>query len=103
MRISDWSSDVCLPILLNFNENSLLALPISVIDCDVKLQTTWRQCGFGRIGDLWRLPSDGFLKRFGAQALAELDSEDRKSVVQGKSVSVRVDIGGSGIIKKIND
>ena len=60
--------------MLNFNENSLLALPISVLDCDVKLQTTWRQCGFGRIGDLWRLPRDGFLKRFGAQALAELDS-----------------------------
>lgn len=60
--------------MLDFNENSLLALPISVLDCDTKLQTTWRQCGFGRIGDLWRLPRDGFLKRFGAPALAELDS-----------------------------
>ncbi|WP_306482158.1 hypothetical protein [Limnobacter sp.] len=60
--------------MLNFNENSLLALPISVLDCDPKLQITWRQCGFGRLGDLWRLPRDGFLKRFGAQALAELDS-----------------------------
>ncbi|WP_421832272.1 hypothetical protein [Limnobacter sp.] len=60
--------------MLNFNENSLLALPISVLDCDAKLQITWRQCGFGRLGDLWRLPRDGFLKRFGAQALAELDS-----------------------------
>src|SRR3546814_13774118 len=32
-------------------------------------------------------------------ATVELD-EDRKSVVLGKSVSVRVDLGGRGIIKK---
>ncbi|MEQ9107167.1 MAG: hypothetical protein RLO04_06865 [Limnobacter sp.] len=58
----------------SFNENSLQALPISVLDCDTKLQTTWQHCGFNHLGDLWRLPRDGFLKRFGAQALAELDS-----------------------------
>src|SRR3546814_12225199 len=28
--------------------------------------------------------------------------EDRKSVVEGKGVSVRVDLGGSGILKKKN-
>lgn len=60
--------------MLNFNENSLLALPIGVLDCDTKLQATWQQCGFTRLADLWRLPRDGFLKRFGAHALAELDS-----------------------------
>lgn len=60
--------------MLSFNENSLLALPVLVLDCDSKLQSTWHQCGFNRLGDLWRLPRDGFLKRFGAQALAELDS-----------------------------
>ncbi|WP_291714871.1 hypothetical protein [Limnobacter sp. CACIAM 66H1] len=60
--------------MLNFNENSLLALPVSALDCNTNLQNTWRQCGFARLGDLWRLPRDGFLKRFGAQALAELDS-----------------------------
>ena len=58
----------------SFNENSLLALPVSVLDCDTSLQTTWQQCGFKHIGDLCRLPRDGFLKRFGPQALAELDS-----------------------------
>src|SRR3546814_16453866 len=31
-----------------------------------------------------------------------LDELDRKSVVEGKSVSVRVDLGGSRIIKKKN-
>lgn len=60
--------------MLNFNENSLLALPVSALDCNTNLQNTWRQCGFARLGDLWRLPRDGFLKRFGTQALAELDS-----------------------------
>src|SRR3546814_13827480 len=34
--------------------------------------------------------------------LFELASRDRKSVVWGKSVAVRVDIGGRGIIKKKN-
>src|SRR3546814_18459987 len=30
------------------------------------------------------------------------DAADRKTVVEGKSVSVRVDLGGGSIIKKIN-
>src|SRR3546814_13108021 len=33
-------------------------------------------------------------------ATVEIGREDRKSVVSGKSVSVRVDLGGSGVIKK---
>src|SRR3546814_13364348 len=35
-----------------------------------------------------------------AAPAAELDAEDRKSVVEGKSVSVRVDLGGRRNIKK---
>src|SRR3546814_15314736 len=35
-----------------------------------------------------------------AQRVPQLRAEDRKSVVEGKSVSVRVDIGGRRIIKK---
>src|SRR3546814_19091454 len=35
-------------------------------------------------------------------ALADPVAEDRKSVVSGKSVSVRVDLGGRRIIKKKN-
>ncbi len=60
--------------MLNFNENSLLALPVSALDCNTNLQNTWRQCGFARLGDLWRLPRDGFLTGLGRKALAELDS-----------------------------
>ena len=60
--------------MLNVDETRLLTLPIQVLDCEPKLQTTWQQCGFVQLGDLWRLPRDGFLKRFGGLALAELDS-----------------------------
>src|SRR3546814_13232889 len=35
-----------------------------------------------------------------AEALAQRIQDDRKSVVSGKSVSVRVDLGGRRIIKK---
>src|SRR3546814_18334252 len=35
--------------------------------------------------------------------IEESHSGDRKSVVQGQSVSVRVDLGGSGIITKTTD
>src|SRR3546814_11341171 len=37
------------------------------------------------------------------QVLFGVDLEDRKSVVSGKSVSVRVDLGGRRIIKKKKD
>src|SRR3546814_17882572 len=76
MRISDWSSDVCSSDLtalgsLDFMES---------IDC-YRNETT-------RFAD-FILPQTG-----------SLEHEDRKSVVEGKSVSVRVDLGGSRIIKK---
>ena len=38
------------------------------------MQATWQQCGFVQLGDLRGLPRDGFLKRFGGLALAELDA-----------------------------
>src|SRR3546814_14864632 len=47
------------------------------------------------IGDHWQLIGNGHLQI----AIAVFD-HDRKSVVEGKSVSVSVDIGGRRIIKK---
>src|SRR3546814_11405732 len=90
MRISDWSSDVCssdlfetrcmglignfsisaTPRLNRFRDDGLAA---TIIDMDV--------------------PNDLFA------APAQLRQRDRKSVVEGKSVSVRVDLGGRRIIK----
>src|SRR3546814_20715156 len=95
MRISDWSSDVCSSDLSNKN-------------------------GFAR---RFRRGNEGSVGRYharshGAVALLLSDRRafhaiargsasglrgtraDRKSVVEGKSVSVRVDLGGRRIIKK---
>src|SRR3546814_13208975 len=74
MRISDWSSDVCSSDLPDHGP-------------------AWRHLllrGRGR-GD--RTQSDAWSPQ------TEI-SGDRKSVVLGKSVSVRVDLGGRRIIKK---
>src|SRR3546814_15280113 len=89
MRISDWSSDVCSSDL----EGGRIL-----------------QRGHGRADRFGRRP-DGreFLlsrNEHAASGRASGDRgdhrQDRKSVVWGKSVSVRVDLGGRGIIKKKN-
>src|SRR3546814_17735107 len=107
MRISDWSSDVC--------SSDLLAL-VGAAGQDVKKAK--------QMGDAWRhwtartsyLP---FARQFGGAApwgdtiprghalwggivvwLIATWAQDRKSVVSGKSVSVRVGLGGSRYIKK---
>src|SRR3546814_11853493 len=98
MRISDWSSDVCSSDLPQRNEDggrcdpehhrfirhhpahdetsSCLILPSSR---SRRPRATWPRSGRGSS------PSP---------------TRDRKSVVEGKSVSVRVDLGGGRIIKK---
>src|SRR3546814_12170740 len=101
MRISDWSSDVCSSDLRNsFSYEDLL------------------ECGHGRLfgpgnaqlplppmlmfDRITRIDGDGGANGKGS-VVAELDIRpdlDRKSVVSGKSVSVRVDLGGRRINKK---
>src|SRR3546814_17514651 len=78
------------------------ALPI----CQANQQVEVR-CRDKRHGDVL---ADQILRRFDARTVAchqrfgqadvVEDPEDRKSVVSGKSVSVRVDLGGRRIIKK---
>src|SRR3546814_16443467 len=80
MRISDWSSDVC--------------------SSDLSAVELLRQ-GLGRV-DVGRVErhEDAF-RSFGHGTIHKsVTKTDRKSVVLGKSVSVRVDLGGSRIIKK---
>src|SRR3546814_16063178 len=102
MRISDWSSDVC---------SSDLAVPpgrtaTGTVD-RVMIRATgdsWVQVRdaqgaalFTRVlreGDVYRVPEQSGLR------LATGNAGDRKSVVSGKRVSVRVDLGGRRIIKK---
>src|SRR3546814_15956215 len=92
MRISDWSSDVCssdLHAVIAHDHHRLVAEPgdhalglvaqphavIAVVDRDAAEE------------------AHGVL-------VDRQDAADRKSVVEGKSVSVRVDLGGRRIIKK---
>src|SRR3546814_12142457 len=97
MRISDWSSDVC---------SSDLVLTILAAD---------KAKAFGIVEPLYRasltirheLAPKTMCERTGENATVRLgcciasgESEDRKSVVEGKSVSVSVDHGGRRIIKK---
>src|SRR3546814_16785133 len=80
MRISDWSSDVCSS------------------DLD-----RGRRLGYGEPRGTAEqpAPSRGSGRRSGG-AREPARAGDRKSVVSGKSVSVRVDLGGRRFIKKIN-
>src|SRR3546814_12345208 len=118
MRISDWSSDVC---------SSELLLIVADYDCDgatacaVGLRALR---GMGAVVDF--LVPNRFETGYGLSpavvdlalrhpagkpdllitvdhGIASIDGveADRKSVVEGKSVSVRVALGGRRIIKKI--
>src|SRR3546814_15940569 len=91
MRISDWSSDVC---------SSDLAFSDAL--------------GAGGFDDILRLGRETDKEARAACALGEAcenvgigppaeGGRDRKSVGEGKSVSVRVDLGGRRIIKKKNN
>src|SRR3546814_10274101 len=94
MRISDWSSDVCSSDLDRQCRGAFLRLHIVADD------------GIGRraaagLADTDTDPRDQQLPEIpGAAAHHGERAPDRKSDVEGKSVSVRVDHGGSRIIKK---
>src|SRR3546814_12728240 len=79
MRISDWSSDVC---------SSDLCMPR-------RMGTRRRSTTILRMPRLPITP-----RKLCRVCLNSAISGDRKSVVKGKSVSVRVDLGGRRIIKK---
>src|SRR3546814_5306548 len=79
MRISDWSSDVCSSDLMSLTVSSTGRARMRTRG--VARTTTPGSASWGSDARLSSWP-------------------DRKSVVEGKSVSVRVDIGGRRIIKK---
>src|SRR3546814_11542322 len=107
MRISDWSSDVCSSDLGGpaARGNDLLQpgeraaaheQDIGGVDLEELLLRVLASALRGHRGD--RAFHD--LEQRLLHALAR--HVDRKSVVEGKSVSVRVDLGGRRIIKKKN-
>src|SRR3546814_12509416 len=81
MRISDWSSDVCSSDLV---EADRLAIGHRVLDDRPHQLRIF--LGLAEAARVRNLRPEAVL--------------DRKSVVEGKSVSVRVDLGGRRIIKK---
>src|SRR3546814_19793221 len=94
MRISDWSSDLCSSDLGTRTKpasvvslNSMMVMK-SWIDRMKKASTTTSQANTST--------------RIVTALSKKVVKPDRKRVVKGKSVSVRVDLGGRRIIKKKN-
>src|SRR3546814_13510841 len=103
MRISDWSSDVC---------SSDLEPPIQAIQRKPELggimppeSVDFLLADFGRFRQVE--PAMYPIAPVGVEAPADLPEfghgergQDRKSVEKGKSVSVRLDLGGLCLLKK---
>src|SRR3546814_17564769 len=113
MRISDWSSDVC--------SSDLIGVDGSTMEANAALRTivrrdngeTYREMlvrmaqesgiDTPTIDDLVRLDRNRKGKKLSNADWAsktDPDAKDRKSVVWGKSVSGRIDIGGGRNIEK---
>src|SRR3546814_18484268 len=98
MRISDWSSDVCSSDLIDVERLNLgrdrLSRP-GPRQRAIGVEQVRRDPGHRAKADddqQRRRPDDEF----------ELGRIDRKSVVEGRSVSVSVDLGGRRLIKNKN-
>src|SRR3546814_18666280 len=95
MRISDWRSTCALPISSNCKSTSLKRCGRAFVRACVRACCRRASC---ENAATLKVPL-----RSCARAVCRLEScADRKSVVEGKSVSVRVDFGGRRIIKKKN-
>src|SRR3546814_18852244 len=93
MRISDWSSDVCSSDLhrnkLTVMENELVNMVCGCHDeAGLRPVNSIARCDLLPAGAAETLPP----------AFLCIENRDRKSVVSGKSVSVRVDLGGRRLI-----
>src|SRR3546814_15571508 len=102
MRISDWSSDVCSSDLAKAADEMVEPAPVVAgqhAGRDAKQEGAAdgeRHHGIGRAG----APDDA-RQQVAADAVgAQQVLRDRKSVVEGKSVTIRVDPGGSRLIQR---
>src|SRR3546814_18370532 len=100
MRISDWSSDVCSSDLYDYQP--ILDL-ITRMDKPVIAAVNGAAAGMGLsmalACDLLVMSANAYLLS-PFVGIGLIPDGDRKSVVTGTSVSVRVDLGGRRIIKK---
>src|SRR3546814_14771591 len=95
MRISDWSSDVCSSDLKMMH--GAFFLPCSNMS---RTRDAPTPTNISTKSEPEMVKNGTFASPAMARASSVLP--DRKSVVSGKSVSVRVDLGGRRIIKKKN-
>src|SRR3546814_11981423 len=126
MRISDWSSDVCSSDLgLPPNEQHFLLVTRTGIPPVYRLDYRARRIRLGRRdrldalsaafheriawpscrhGDTFNAPGGSIFHHWGHQFHRHhlQHARDRKSVVAGKNVSERVDVGGRHVTKKKN-
>src|SRR3546814_16590697 len=93
MRISDWSSDVCSSDLAS-EIRKLLPLRVGLNEYPAEPEPSQPGIFVAR-----NLPPNVYQIRVDPLPTASVKS-DRKRVVQGKSVSVRVDIVGRRVLKK---
>src|SRR3546814_11372187 len=94
MRISDWSSDVCSSDLATGRARSRQLFGASLASNPITQS---------RLAEMVAEVDASALLIYRAawtHDVARRQNRDRKSVVSGKSVSVRVDLGGRLIIKK---
>src|SRR3546814_15501364 len=116
MRIRDWSSDVCSSDLVTggagtashtYTDPGRYPVSLNVTDGqDLRKVTQWvnvredvdpvAAVGEEHVGAFVGQP----VTLDGSPSIPADADSDRQSVVTGKSVSVRVDIGGCGIIQK---
>src|SRR3546814_11865515 len=93
MRISDWSSDVCSSDLLKQAQRTLADVRNECKFESERLASIRAERKQTEVNHRTLLSSH-------QEELAAAREQDRKSVVEGKGVSVRVDLGGRSIIKK---
>src|SRR3546814_11677641 len=96
MRISDWSSDVCSSDLLALARAARRRAPVPAPREPARARPPARGSGPPRHG--WHRTRS--MPASNHPARRTTDARHRKSVVTGKSVSVRVDLGGRRINKK---
>src|SRR3546814_14740938 len=96
MRISDWSSDVCSSDLDWANAEVAIHSDMTRSERQAAMNASWTTVE--GLLDLYGVKKRWYKKKAKSKAVDE--KTGRKSVVEGKSVSVRVDLGGRRIIKK---
>src|SRR3546814_14955773 len=114
MRISDWSSDVCssdlgvgiaehLHVAAERNEAEFPACARPVVPAeDLRPEADGEHLDADVVPARDQVVAEFVDEHQDGEHGQERQAEERKSVVSGQSVSVRVDLGGRGTIKKKN-